>query len=115
MRSQVTGKSVGLALLLLVLLGLMVACTNGAAGGRDPEIATVEEFGERPGREGIYARIEGHTDCTALQGEADAARTNLQKDLDARLTAIAESYEQVALDRMEELNCEEEPPAGEQS
>jgi flagellar motility protein MotE (MotC chaperone) len=110
MRRHVTGKSVGLGLLLLVLLAAMAACSNDAA-----EAATVEDFGERPGRADVYARIEGHTDCTALQAEADAARTNLQKDLDARLTAIAESFEQVALDRMEELDCGEDPPAGEQS
>jgi hypothetical protein len=103
-------KRIRLSALLLVMLVTVAAYSKGAV-----ETPTVEDFGERRGREGIYARIEGLIDCTALQGEFDAAQTNLDRDLDTRLTAIPESYAQVAMDRMEELNCGEDSPTGEQS
>jgi Bacterial regulatory proteins, luxR family len=64
--------------------------------------------GQRPGDPAVYARIEGLTSCTLLQGEAGRAETEAKLARDrgeSDLIVVSLAYMQTANARMKKLGC----------
>lgn len=77
----------------LLLLSALGACGGGSSG-------------DRPGDAGVYARIDGMTDCAALQSEFDtAAANNDRAEPGSAQHKVTLSYMRAAEDRRQELDC----------
>lgn len=77
----------------------LVACGPGGNPSR-PNAPAVTTSPERPGNPAVYARIEGETDCAALQSEFDTAESGPPSDWKV-------PYMEAADARMREVGCYE--------